>query len=378
VTKSPTADTLAERLLQVIDEGRRTATYKLALLLALIDACAATTDEHGAAPRTLHTRAVAFHVLRLYYPQVRLYLGATGEELALRQITVNESPVLAAVLRLRMAAEAHRCRSLQEACERLPSEYERCLDQVEHTFARYPILRLQTLGSTSRPFLYDVDWSESVSLAALHRSGGGVLRLREGAGDRLLQLAPLLRPLVELHWTRMVASINDLDIEGHRLHAHLFGAERVAFPPSLRAGLFDLQGGRCFYCTEPLPARTEIDHFLPWSRWPNDAIENLVLADRCNGYKGHHVPALRHVDTWASRLGDSHDRLRLIAQGCGWETDAWRSLSLARSSYAHLPPGTPLWLGDGMFGDDDLATVTARLGDVAAHLPQVGSHEGVE
>ena len=35
---------VAERLLRVIDEGQRTATYKLALVLALIDACAERVD----------------------------------------------------------------------------------------------------------------------------------------------------------------------------------------------------------------------------------------------------------------------------------------------------------------------------------------------
>ena len=37
-------DLLTERLLRVVDEGRRTATYKLALLLALIDAAAGLSD----------------------------------------------------------------------------------------------------------------------------------------------------------------------------------------------------------------------------------------------------------------------------------------------------------------------------------------------
>lgn len=64
-------DIFAERLLQVIDEGRRTATYKLALLLALMDACAAQADDQGRAPSRLHTRTVAEHVLRIYLPQVR-------------------------------------------------------------------------------------------------------------------------------------------------------------------------------------------------------------------------------------------------------------------------------------------------------------------
>ena len=41
----------AERLLEVIDSGRRTATYKLALLIALLDLCARHSDAGGRAPR---------------------------------------------------------------------------------------------------------------------------------------------------------------------------------------------------------------------------------------------------------------------------------------------------------------------------------------
>jgi hypothetical protein len=37
-------------LLTLIDEGRRTATYKLAVLLALIDCCAVASDSDGRAP----------------------------------------------------------------------------------------------------------------------------------------------------------------------------------------------------------------------------------------------------------------------------------------------------------------------------------------
>ncbi len=43
----------AERLLEVIDSGRRTATYKLALLIALLDLCARHSDADGRAPRVL-------------------------------------------------------------------------------------------------------------------------------------------------------------------------------------------------------------------------------------------------------------------------------------------------------------------------------------
>jgi hypothetical protein len=40
----------AERLLELIDSGRRTATYKLALLMALLDLCARRGDEAGYPP----------------------------------------------------------------------------------------------------------------------------------------------------------------------------------------------------------------------------------------------------------------------------------------------------------------------------------------
>ena len=46
----------AERLLEVIDSGRRTATYKLALLIALLDLRARHSDAGGRAPRLLYTR----------------------------------------------------------------------------------------------------------------------------------------------------------------------------------------------------------------------------------------------------------------------------------------------------------------------------------
>jgi len=355
------ADVLAERLLQVIDEGRRTATYKLALVLALIDACAAEADHEGHAPTTLHTRSVARHVLAIYLPQVRLYPVGGDDTLQLRQITGKRSAVLGAVLRLHLVAEEHRCRTAQEIERRLPDEYEHCLDEVERTFARYPLRLLQVVGRENRPFLYDLDGGESVSITTLHREGGGLVRFRPGAGNRLLQLAPLLRPLIELHWARMVAGINRINTEDQRLHDHLFGVERSTFPTMLRAGLADLQGGACFYCGDRLGNRSEVDHFIPWARWPNNAIENLVLADACNNNKRDYLPALAHVDDWASRFASQADQLVELANSAKWETDPGRSLALARSCYAHLPEGTPLWFEVDEFTDDDPGLVTARL-----------------
>ena len=353
---------IAERLLQVIDEGRRVATYKLALLMALIDACATNSDHQGRAPSALHTREIARHVLRLYYPHARAYLGVgSTEAVTLRQITAASSAVLNAVLRLHLIAEASGARSLRSAMLRHPEEYQQCLNEVEHTFARYPILRLQVVGTEYRPFLYDVDWGESVTLRSLHADGEGMVRFRPGASDQLLRLAPLLRPLIELHWVRMVAALNGLDVEGERLRAHLFGTDRARFPAALRSGLRELQNDRCFYCDERLGQRVEVDHFIPWSRWPNDAIENLVLADACNGHKSDHLAASEHVQRWAERGLERGDDLVEISESAGWLTEPARTFAIGRSTYFHLAGGTPLWIRAGTFADEDPRSIASSM-----------------
>ncbi len=355
------ADFFAERLLQVVDEGRRTATYKLALLTALIDACAAGSAPDGRAPATLHTRVLARHVLRLYLPQVRGYLGPDGAVLDLRQITMKASSVLGAVLRIHLLAEQHGVRGLAAIEARLPAEFARCLDTVELTFARYPLQLLQVIGQENRPFLYELDWTQSVGLNTLHAEGGGLIRFRPGAGDQLLRLAPLVRPLIELHWTRMVARINRINVEDERLHRHLFGNARSSFPRALRSGLSELQDNRCFYCADRLRNAGQIDHVIPWSRWPNDAVENLVLADACNTHKRDYLPAPMHVAAWTDRLTAHHQDLAELAGAAHWESDPTRTVSLARAAYANLPAGTPLWSARDQFTEHDPALLIERL-----------------
>jgi hypothetical protein len=49
-----------------------------------------------------------------------------------------------------------------------------------------------------------------------------------------------------------------------------------------------------------------------------------------------------------------------------WTSDVPRTLAIARSSYFHLPGGTPLWSIAGSFTDDDPKSIAAALGVLAA------------
>ena len=54
----------AEKVLELLDEGRYTATYKYAVLLALIDLCLEHTQASGAPPDTMTTRQLADKVVQ--------------------------------------------------------------------------------------------------------------------------------------------------------------------------------------------------------------------------------------------------------------------------------------------------------------------------
>ncbi|HZU74247.1 MAG TPA: HNH endonuclease domain-containing protein [Acidimicrobiales bacterium] len=339
---APELTGFAERLLAVIDEGRRTATYKLAVLLAVIDCCAEGVSASGTAPAELGTRTIARRVAELYWPQLRPFLAASGP-VDLRQITNKSATVIRA---LRSAFTALPNVSSWAAAEAIlePRVVDQVLDVVELTVARYPLVRLQTIDDVPQPFIYDIDWGEGVTIAGLRRDGGSMVRLRPGAGDQLIRLAPLVRPLVELHWVRMVAGLNELDLMEEDLHRHLFGAERVAFPANLRKELTIMQDGYSFYCTDPLSASSAIDHFVPWSRWPNDSIENLVVAHTsCNIHKSDRIPGPVPLARWTQRLGSQSKVLADAAARVRWRSDPVRTTSLARSLYAHLPEGAPVW-----------------------------------
>jgi len=136
----------AERLLELIDSGRRTATYKLALLMALVDLCARRADAAGSPPSVLYTREIAERIAAIYWPQVIDYRRGP-DVVQLRQITLPRSAITEAVLEFRRAAEAAGATSLTLARQRLAREYSQMLDRVEVAVAEQPLPRLQIVGS---------------------------------------------------------------------------------------------------------------------------------------------------------------------------------------------------------------------------------------
>ena len=113
----------------------------------------------------------------------------------------------------------------------------------------------------------------------------------------------------------------------------LFGTERRSLL-GIRAGLADIQKGRCFYCGSPLRGG-EVDHFIPWSRYPRDLAHNFVLADaKCNSLKSDLLAAPRHTRNWIERNALHEKLVAEVGVSAGFIADLTESLRIAEWSYS--------------------------------------------
>lgn len=150
-----------------------------------------------------------------------------------------------------------------------------------------PLAKLQRFGDSRRSvedrFIYDFSWREEVGRSTVAIADfGDCLRLRPGVAGWLVRLAPLIRPLVQAKWVSRVASRNRDLVDTERLNDFLFGAERISLAKVHRP-LAEAQDRACFYCADRLSDDWGVDHFLRWSRRPDNNLDNLVAAHAaCN------------------------------------------------------------------------------------------------
>ena len=136
--------TFLQLLLGLLEDGRRTATYKLAVLLALTDCCASASGPDGRAPSSLPTSVLARRVVELYWPQVRRYSPSV-----LRQSSQARATTVEAVAELRAQAGAT---TLEGAERAVPEAAARCLSRVELNLVQMPLGKLQRPSGTSSDY----------------------------------------------------------------------------------------------------------------------------------------------------------------------------------------------------------------------------------
>lgn len=341
---SPLADkgpiAFAEKLLGLLGQASFTSTYKYAVILGLMDLCLEHSARSGAAPSMVTTRQLAEKVVELYWSHT---LGFRAGPV-LRQNTGTQAKIVSLIEDFRDRHAGDTTASLARSRTAAPGPFERLLREIEWVLVEMPLPKLQRVGRELHPFVYQIAWSDDVRKGEFNSDAfDNRICFVAGAGDHLVRLSGLIRPIVQNDWTRRVARINSCLIEDSELEDFLFGASRIDLTP-VRRDLRDLQDGRCFYCENRIARNPQVDHFVPWARYPNNGIENLVLADKsCNNAKRDHLVAAAHVDKWVERSLRARHDLASIARSRSWESHPDRSLSVARSIYLRLPEDARLW-----------------------------------
>lgn len=343
----------AERVLQLLDDGRYTATYKFAVLIGLLDLCLEQTQASGAPPSMVTTAQLAEKVIELYWPHTVPFAGHRGAEV-LRQNKGGQAEILTLVTRFRARYAPEATTPRWEARLHALDAYTRLVRAVEWKLIKMPLPRLQVMGTVHVPVIYEIGWDASIrqgEVAEYQRGEGGTfsnaITFLPRVGEYLLQLNTLLRPLVQRLWADMVARVNGL--EHSQLDQYLFGAIRTP-TARVRRGLWDWQDGRCFYCADRLndPDAPHVDHFIPWARYPDDSLDNLVLTDaRCNLHKKASLAATEHLVRWVRRLDPSsadHATAAELASTLDWEREPAKNLRVARGIYLRLAPDARLWV----------------------------------
>ena len=363
----PDAIGFVEKLLILLDEGRKTATYKYAVLLALMDACMERSAPDGGPPTRISTGAIAEKVIERYWPHSRLFDGADGT-IVLHQNRGGQAEILTMICAFRERLGPRTATTVGQARIADPDGFAVLVREVEWKLIEMPLPRLQQFGAGYDAFLYDITWTTEVRRSDFTGDAYDfALRLRPSVGEHLVRLSGLLRPLIQRQWADLVAAFNRSAVHESGLDAFLFGEPRRA-PRVLVDGLRQLQTNRCFYCEATMRRAVEVDHFIPWARHPDDAIQNLVLAHRsCNNAKRDFLAAALHLAHWNDRLtSGSNNQLHQLAVEHRWPSADAASRNVARAIYLRLPSDAKLWLREREFVDADHDAVLASL---ATSLP---------
>lgn len=143
---------------------------------------------------------------------------------------------------------------------------------------------------------------------------------------------------------------NDVTVNLTDLGTFLFDQERSSLE-AYKNILIDVQERQCFYCHNDLHRSMDVDHFIPWSRYPTDLGHNFVLAHpSCNNAKSDYLAAEQHLQLWAERNRSRSDEMAERLQDAGLPSDSLASLRITEWAYEQVEKANgQVWLNNAVF-----------------------------
>lgn len=335
-------------LQRLLVEGDFVATYKFALLHALADICiekshytrpheilnAASNISHQA-DGIISIDEIVEKFIELYWQHSLPFSATDAEPFLLLQNSGKQS----ALINNLSAFRSQGVRNLSQL--KAHRGWSNLCRETRQTLKEGPLWRLQLLAGNLECFYYPHDKSKQY------------LQLNPGIAFCFRRFHDLVVSLARSHWTQKVCDFasNQNVIGGQgNLSDFLFGCDRKAIIQA-RPLLLQIQHGNCFYCQQPLKEQGEVDHFIPWARYPSDLGHNFVLThSKCNNAKGDHLAAEKHKDRWFEQNIIKHEKIITSELANYFVCEGQRSEAIATWAYQLATQNSsPLWLKGKVF-----------------------------
>jgi 5-methylcytosine-specific restriction endonuclease McrA len=257
--------------------------------------------------------------VELYWRQSRPFqVSRESQGLILQQNTGRQAAIISQIVQAQQESGASHFR-FRQAC---PNRWSTLLADVDQVVRTMPLWKLQTVGNERMEFLYQ------------NLDRGSRITLKPGVAYCFRAFYELVRDLIEAAWVRFVQKLNANRLGSVTdLGTFLFGEERASLD-AYRPILLDVQRGVCLYCRKPLAGQVQVDHFVPWSRYPADLGHNYVLAhDRCNSAKSDFLAAENHLAEWIERNQEHQSELQARLHEASLPCDLSATVQIAKWVY---------------------------------------------
>jgi hypothetical protein len=300
--------------------------------MSLADYAVEKGDDSGA-PVQINATDLAGKFTEYYWRQVVPYIPQEthANSLILKQNYGKQAAIVLIVERVHSAYGGSLCQARQNQ-----QNWQRLVNRVAVKIAEMPLWKLQVVGGSAVPFLYE------------QCGQGRSINVFPGVLFNLRKFYDLIRNLIVGAWLTSVREMNKGILGEATLESFLFGSER-SNSPGLRQAMREVQEGRCFYCEEGNLGQGDLDHFIPWSKYPVDMGHNFVLAhQKCNRSKSNFLAGYEHLSKW-------HTRNQKLSQPLSARFDKDKivhnlsaTLEVARWAYSQAESaGSNLWLSSG-------------------------------
>lgn len=321
---------------RLLSEGLFTASYKLGLLHAIADLCVVKGDDSGG-QLGLDLDDLAEKFVELYWQQCRPFqIGGQNTGLVLLQ---NKGKQAAIIRKIARAQDEHGG-SLFRLRQNAPDLWGTLIAGIRRTVIDMPLWKLQTVGSERLDFLYENMDAPTNSIT-----------LKPGIAFCFRAYYPLLRDLIQGAWVRFVQRVNSTELGAVTdLGSFLFDRERSSLEP-YRKILVDIQSNRCLYCQREIRGKSDIDHFVPWTRYPTDLGHNFVLAHPvCNNSKSDFLAAEQHLVAWTERNQNHGEQLAERLKTAALSHDLGASMRIAVWAYEQVEKANgQVWVDHARF-----------------------------